>query len=44
MRLIQEKSRKSTNSDLQEELIRSIQGEVRFDEISRQMYSTDGSI
>ena len=44
MRSIQEKSRKSINSDLQEELIKSIQGEVRFDDISRQMYSTDGSI
>ena len=44
MRLIQEKSRKSINSKLQEELIKSIQGEVRFDDISRQMYSTDGSI
>jgi len=44
MRSIQEKSRKTINSDLKEELIKSIKGEVRFDDISRQMYSTDGSI
>ena len=41
-------ARKKTSDDiysyLEHELKNSIQGEVNFDEVYRQMYSTDGSI
>ena len=39
-----EKSNNLIKSDLENELKKSIQGEVKFDDIYRQMYSTDGSI
>ena len=34
----------SASSDLEADLNTSIVGEVRFDEVSRQMYSTDASL
>ena len=39
-----EKTKIQIKSDLENELIKNIQGEVKFDDIYRQMYSTDGSI
>ena len=39
-----EKNNNQIKSDLENELKKNIQGEVRFDDVYRQMYSTDGSI
>jgi FAD/FMN-containing dehydrogenase/Fe-S oxidoreductase len=39
-----EKTNNQIKSDLENELKKNIQGEVRFDDVYRQMYSTDGSI
>ncbi len=36
--------RSSVSTDLEAELKKSVNGEVRFDEITRQMYSTDASL
>ena len=36
--------RSSVSTDLEAELKKSVHGEVRFDEITRQMYSTDASL
>jgi len=44
MTLANKKSSKEINAHLENEISKSIQGEVKFDEVYKQMYSTDGSI
>tara|TARA_B100001559_G_scaffold130630_1_gene109906 strand:+ start:1413 stop:4325 length:2913 start_codon:yes stop_codon:yes gene_type:complete len=44
MTLANKKSSNEINAHLENEIKKSIQGEVRFDDVYRQMYSTDGSI
>ena len=44
MTLANRKSSKEINTHLENEISKSIQGEVKFDEVYKQMYSTDGSI
>lgn len=39
-----EKTKIQIKSDLENDLRKNIQGEVKFDDVYRQMYSTDGSI
>ena len=44
MTLANKKSSNEINAHLENEISKSIQGEVKFDEVYKQMYSTDGSI
>ena len=44
MTLANKKSSNEINAHLENEIKKSIQGEVKFDDVYRQMYSTDGSI